>query len=81
VFINDELKMVNNTKNMVRDISKLIEDVTEFMTLFEGDVLLTGVPENAPFARTGDRVRIEIDQVGILENRITPSNEVWREVK
>jgi len=38
------------------------------MTLSPGDVLLTGVPENAPLARAGQRVAIEIEGVGRLEN-------------
>jgi 5-oxopent-3-ene-1,2,5-tricarboxylate decarboxylase/2-hydroxyhepta-2,4-diene-1,7-dioate isomerase len=38
------------------------------MTLSAGDVLLTGVPENAPLARAGQRVAIEIEGVERLEN-------------
>ena len=40
------------------------------MTLDEGDVLLVGVPENPPRARVGDRVAVEIDGLGRLENAI-----------
>lgn len=70
VYINDQLKQENNTRNLLRGIPQLIEDVTEFMTLHKGDLLLVGKPENAPLARAGDRVRIEISHVGVLENSI-----------
>ncbi|MGB3262194.1 fumarylacetoacetate hydrolase family protein [Paenisporosarcina sp.] len=68
VYINDELKQENSTNNLIRPVARLLVDVTEFMTLSQGDVLLVGVPENAPLAKTGDKVRIEIEGVGSLEN-------------
>lgn len=70
VFINGELKQENNTRNLIRSAPKLITDVTEFMTLYEGDTLLVGVPENAPHARVNDKVRIEIDGIGALKNTL-----------
>lgn len=68
VYINDELKQENTTSNLIRSVKKLLADVTDYMTLSVGDVLLIGVPENAPHAKVGDKVRIEIEQVGTLEN-------------
>ncbi|TLS36889.1 fumarylacetoacetate hydrolase family protein [Pseudalkalibacillus caeni] len=76
VYINNELKQDNTTANLVRSVSKLIADVSEFMTLDEGDILLVGVPENAPLAKNGDRVRIEISNVGMLENVIVHEEEL-----
>lgn len=77
VYINGELVQKNTTSNLIRGINELIADVTEFMTLFAGDVLLVGVPENPPLAKAGDKIRIEIDQVGFLENVIVPENEIF----
>ncbi len=68
VFIDGALRQQNTTANLIRSTARLIADVTEFMTLSAGDVLLTGVPENAPLARAGQRVAIEIEGVGRLEN-------------
>ena len=70
VFINNQLKQENSTKNLIRSVSRLLADVTQFMTLFPGDVLLAGVPEEAPLAEVGDKVRIEISGIGSLENTI-----------
>jgi 5-oxopent-3-ene-1,2,5-tricarboxylate decarboxylase / 2-hydroxyhepta-2,4-diene-1,7-dioate isomerase len=72
ILVNGELRASNNTANLVRAISQLISDVTEFMTLNFGDVLLVGEPENAPLAKAGDTVRVEIEGLGVLENRIMP---------
>ncbi|MFJ8087437.1 fumarylacetoacetate hydrolase family protein [Lysinibacillus sp. NPDC095746] len=70
VFVNDVLKQKNTTANLIRPVSQLISEISEFMTLYEGDVLLVGVPENPPLVKEGDLVRIEIDGIGYLENPV-----------
>ncbi|KGX84552.1 fumarylacetoacetate hydrolase family protein [Pontibacillus litoralis] len=70
VYVNGELKQQNTTKNLVRSVSQLLSDVTEFMTLYKGDVLLVGVPENCPKVTRNDHIRIEIESIGTLENTV-----------
>lgn len=70
VFVDGELRQRNTTANLVRPVAALIADVSAFMTLAEGDLLLVGVPEDAPRARAGQAVAIEIDGIGRLENRL-----------
>ena len=55
------------TDRLVRPVAKLIADVTEFMTLRPGDVLMIGVAAGAPRARAGQRITIAIENVGTLE--------------
>lgn len=76
VYINNELKQENTTANLIRPVARLIADVTDFMALHPGDVLLVGVPEKAPLATAGDTVRIEIDCVGVLENTVVREQEL-----
>ncbi|MFJ7936037.1 fumarylacetoacetate hydrolase family protein [Sporosarcina sp. NPDC096371] len=75
VFINDVLRQENTTSNLIRPIRRLLADVTEFMTLRPGDVLLVGVPEAAPLAEVGDHIRIDIAGIGSLENRIVDEQQ------
>ena len=75
VFVNGELRQENNTQNLVRSIPKLLHEVTDFMTLFPGDLLFVGVPENPPLVRPGDHIRIEIDEIGSLENNMAEDKE------
>ena len=75
VFINDQLQQKNSTSNTIRPVSRLLADVTEFMTLYPGDVLLVGVPEEAPLAVVGDKIRVEIAGIGSLENIIVSEIE------
>ncbi len=57
-----------NTRDLVRPVGRLLADVTEFMTLLPGDVLLVGVAADPPLARAGQRVSVDIDGVGTLDN-------------
>lgn len=80
VFVNGALVQTASTADLVRPIVQLLANVTEFMTLRAGDVLLVGVPHGQPRVRAGDRVRIEIDHVGALENPVVPEALWWTEV-
>ncbi|MGN1402150.1 MAG: fumarylacetoacetate hydrolase family protein [Bacillus sp. (in: firmicutes)] len=79
VYINGTLVQENNTGNLVRPIPQLLADVTEFMTLFPGDVLLTGIPENPPLAGDGDIVSIEIESIGRLDSEIRSEKRLKKE--
>jgi 5-oxopent-3-ene-1,2,5-tricarboxylate decarboxylase/2-hydroxyhepta-2,4-diene-1,7-dioate isomerase len=70
VRVNGELRQRRSLARLVRPVARLIADVTEFMTLYPGDVLLAGVPIAGPSARAGDTAAVEIPEVGRLEARI-----------
>ncbi|WAA13424.1 fumarylacetoacetate hydrolase family protein [Fervidibacillus halotolerans] len=77
VLINGDLKLENHTGNMVQTFDVLLERITDFMTLEEGDVLLTGIPENAPLAKRKDVVTVEIEGIGRLENELMDES-LWK---
>ena len=70
VRINGETKQRANTSTLVRPIAQLIADVTAFMTLERGDVLLVGMPDHPPLARAGDRIDIDITHIGTLTTHL-----------
>lgn len=69
-WVNGELKASHGTRDLLRPVPRLLAEVTEFMTLEPGDILLVGVAEGMPLARAGDRVAVEIAGVGRLENPV-----------
>ena len=69
-YVNGELRQQGNTRNFVHDIPAIIEFITEFMTLEENDLILTGTPEGLSHLYPGDVMRVEIDGIGALENPI-----------
>jgi 5-oxopent-3-ene-1,2,5-tricarboxylate decarboxylase/2-hydroxyhepta-2,4-diene-1,7-dioate isomerase len=54
---------------LVRPVPRLIADVTAFMTLFAGDLLLVGLPPEGPLARIGQEVVAEVSGVGTVSCR------------
>ena len=69
-FVNDKLQQESSTGELIRAVPQLIADITEFMTLSTGDMLLVGVAEGRPVARSGDRVAVEVESIGRLENTV-----------
>ncbi len=76
-FVNGELRQNALTSDMIFDVPALIESLSSTMTLRAGCVILTGTPSGAGFAfdpprwlKAGDRVRIDIDGIGSLENPV-----------
>lgn len=69
-YVNGELKGTGNTSNLVRSVPQLLAEITEFMSLETGDIVLVGVPEGMPRVRAGDSYAIEIDGVGRLDGVI-----------
>lgn len=75
--VNGEERQRSNTGNLVFTVPYLVEFLSNLMTLEPGDVILTGTPGGVGVARNpqvflkdGDTVRIEIDRIGVLENRV-----------
>jgi 5-oxopent-3-ene-1,2,5-tricarboxylate decarboxylase / 2-hydroxyhepta-2,4-diene-1,7-dioate isomerase len=69
ISINGNLQSTELT-DLIRGIPELIIDVSEFLTLRTGDVLLVGEPPTASLAAPGDHVRVEIPGVGFVENML-----------
>ncbi|HET9207971.1 MAG TPA: fumarylacetoacetate hydrolase family protein, partial [Burkholderiaceae bacterium] len=53
-----------------RPLARLLADITDFMTLSAGDIVLLGTSHGAPTARAGQRIAIEIDGLGRLEHTL-----------
>ena len=75
--LNGERMQHATTEQMIFKIPRLIAYISTFTTLLPGDVIVTGTPGGVGARRTppvwmkpGDKVEIEIDKVGILENSI-----------
>ncbi|MFL9957756.1 MULTISPECIES: fumarylacetoacetate hydrolase family protein [Paraburkholderia] len=76
-WVNGELRQNSNTKQLIFDIPTLIETLSAGIELQPGDVIATGTPAgvgigfNPPkFLQKGDVIRIEIENVGVLENEV-----------
>jgi len=69
--VNGELRQQSNTQEMIFSISKIVSYVSQFMTLYPGDVIATGTPAGVGigrkppmFGQIGDVVTLGIDGLG-----------------
>lgn len=64
VHIDGQLAQATDTGGRLRGVAQLIADVTDFMTLQAGDLLLLGASADAPLARAGQAVTVSIAGLG-----------------
>jgi len=77
LYLNGERMQHSNTKYLIFKIPDLVAYMSQVFTLEPGDVISTGTPSGVGFARKppvflkpGDKVRIEITGLGVLENPV-----------
>ncbi|MDS3861856.1 fumarylacetoacetate hydrolase family protein [Thermosynechococcaceae cyanobacterium BACA0444] len=71
-FINDNPQPVQSApiNQMVFSPGELIAFISGVMTLLPGDVILTGTPQGIGPLQVGDRVRVEVEGIGSLDNPV-----------
>jgi 2-keto-4-pentenoate hydratase/2-oxohepta-3-ene-1,7-dioic acid hydratase in catechol pathway len=76
--LNGQTMQDHTTSDMIFDVPELIASLSSTLTLRPGAIIMTGTPRGVGFARTppvwlkaGDRIAVEIDGVGRLENPVT----------
>jgi len=76
-LVNGEVRQSSNTKHLLFDCYAQVEHLSKVMTLEPGDVIFTGTPGGAGmgyqppvYLRADDVVRVEIDKLGHIENRV-----------
>jgi acylpyruvate hydrolase len=75
--LNGERMQSGNTRQFIFDIPAIVAAISEFVPLAAGDVVLTGTPSGVGYRREpkvllqgGDRIVVEIERVGRLENPV-----------
>ncbi|MER7954520.1 fumarylacetoacetate hydrolase family protein [Streptomyces sp. NPDC096030] len=72
LWVNGELKQDGNTSDQIFGVAEVVRYVSQFMTLYPGDIINTGTPagvamgqpEPKPYLRAGDVVELEIEGLG-----------------
>jgi 2-keto-4-pentenoate hydratase/2-oxohepta-3-ene-1,7-dioic acid hydratase in catechol pathway len=78
-WVNGELRQDGNTSDLIYRFGEMIEELTTVFTLEPGDILATGSPagvggaQQPPvYLQSADVVRVEIEGIGYIENRVVP---------
>jgi 2-keto-4-pentenoate hydratase/2-oxohepta-3-ene-1,7-dioic acid hydratase in catechol pathway len=68
--INEELATAGNVRGLIRGIAPLVSFVSSMMTLLPGDVILTAAPGGSTTILPGQRVEVDIEEIGTLGNSV-----------
>ncbi|MCC5887543.1 MAG: fumarylacetoacetate hydrolase family protein [Gammaproteobacteria bacterium] len=78
-WVNGEQRQSSNTSQLIFDCFDLVTHLSQAFTLEPGDLIFTGTPAGVGAAATpprflhaGDRVRVEIEGIGAIENAVIP---------
>lgn len=81
-WVNGAPRQDSSTKDMIFDVEYLVRDLSQYLALEPGDVLLTGTPEGValsgryPYLRAGDVVELEIEGLGRQRHVVVAEPEV-----
>jgi 2-keto-4-pentenoate hydratase/2-oxohepta-3-ene-1,7-dioic acid hydratase in catechol pathway len=68
--VNGETRQSSSIEHFVFDVPELLAEITEFVTLEPGDVVLTGTPAGVDELTDGDHVAVSVEGVGTLEHDV-----------
>jgi len=68
--VNGQITQQSNTSHMIFKIPEIIAFVSKMFTLEKGDIIITGTPSGVSALNPGDTVEVEIENIGILSNRV-----------
>ena len=68
--VNDEMRQMASTRDMVFNVRQLVAFASSIMTLEPGDLLLTGTPAGVGLLKPGDVVKVSIEGIGELVNPV-----------
>ncbi|XP_043940136.1 fumarylacetoacetate hydrolase domain-containing protein 2-like isoform X2 [Protopterus annectens] len=75
--VNGETVQKSKTSLMIFKTEALIAWVSQFVTLYPGDIFLTGTPPGVglfktppTFLKPGDTIECDIDEIGIIRNKV-----------
>ena len=69
-YVNGTLAQDGSTDEMRWDMHYLVADIARTITLYPGDVLLSGTPANSRPVQPGDVIEVEADGLGRLVNHV-----------
>ena len=68
--LNGEIVQKQTTADLIFDCATVVSWITNWVTLFAGDIIYTGTPGSTRRLSPGDVVEVEIEGIGVLRNPI-----------
>jgi len=76
LWVNDVIKQDSNTGSMIFNLAEQLSHLSSRITLYPGDIILTGTPAGVgaarrEFLKAGDTTRVWVEGIGELVNKMT----------
>ena len=68
--LNGEVKQSQRTRDLIHNVEAIVSHISQTVTLYPGDIIYTGTPGSTSAMQPGDLIEIEVEGVGVLQNRI-----------
>ncbi|MBP6118112.1 MAG: fumarylacetoacetate hydrolase family protein [Giesbergeria sp.] len=76
-WVNGEARQDSSTRDMIFSVDQIVHDLSQYLVLEPGDVILTGTPEGVamsgrfPYLQAGDVVELEVEGLGRQRQQLT----------
>ncbi len=68
--VNGEVRQKDNTRSLMFKVPQLIAYISQYHTLFPGDLISTGTPEGMKPVAVGDMMEVYVEGIGVLRNPV-----------
>ncbi|MDZ7643396.1 MAG: fumarylacetoacetate hydrolase family protein [Woeseiaceae bacterium] len=68
--LNGEVMQSQRTRDFIHDARAIVSHISQYATLYPGDLIFTGTPGETSAMQPGDVIEIEVEGVGVLRNTI-----------
>ncbi|WP_423745218.1 fumarylacetoacetate hydrolase family protein (plasmid) [Haladaptatus sp. SPP-AMP-3] len=68
--VNGEVRQESSRDQFIFSVPELVAEITTYLTLEPGDVIITGTPSGVAPLEDGDTVEVEIEGIGTLEHDV-----------
>jgi len=73
--LNGEVVQSERTRDLIYSVDEIVSYISQYVTLFPGDVIFTGTPGSTKAMKPGDTIEIELEGVGVLRNKVVKNND------
>ena len=73
--LNGEVQQSERTKDLVYDVDTIVSYISRYVTLLPGDLIFTGTPGTTKAMKPNDIVKIELEGVGVLRNKVVAGKD------
>jgi 2-keto-4-pentenoate hydratase/2-oxohepta-3-ene-1,7-dioic acid hydratase in catechol pathway len=70
-YLNGQLRQDSSTALFIYNVPEILEFASQAMTLYPGDVILTGSPKGTGAMKVGDLIEVELEGIGRLSNLVS----------